>query len=237
MRPRTCWRSRSCSQSSSKAAGAELNARNRKNLQQTNEELQEKATAARGTKEEVENEEPRGRTGQARPGRKGRAAGPDLEVQIRVPGQHVPRAAHAAQQPADPARTCSRKTRTATYAPSRSSSPRPSIRRAAICCLINDILDLSKIESGTVTCRSRRSAAYATCAIYVERDVPPRGRRQGPGVQDRARQQASRQCHTTIRSGLQQVSRICCPTPSSSPRTARSRSMLRRAYGGWSAEQ
>ena len=35
-------------------------------------------------------------------GRKGRTAGAHLEVQERVPGQHEPRAAHAAQQPADP---------------------------------------------------------------------------------------------------------------------------------------
>ena len=35
-------------------------------------------------------------------GRKGRAAGAHLQVQVRVPGEHVARAAHAAQQPADP---------------------------------------------------------------------------------------------------------------------------------------
>ena len=47
-------------------------------------------------------EEPRGRAGQAGAGRQGRTARADLEVQVRVPGQHEPRAADAAQQPADP---------------------------------------------------------------------------------------------------------------------------------------
>ena len=47
-------------------------------------------------------EEPGGRAGQGGAGGEGRAARPDLQVQVRVPGQHVARAPDAAQQPADP---------------------------------------------------------------------------------------------------------------------------------------
>ena len=49
-------------------------------------------------------QEPRGGAGAAGAGGKGLAARADLEVQVRVPGEHVARAAHAAQQPADPLR-------------------------------------------------------------------------------------------------------------------------------------
>ena len=47
-------------------------------------------------------EEPRDRAGQAGPPGEGRAARADVEVQVRVPRQHVARAADPAQQPADP---------------------------------------------------------------------------------------------------------------------------------------
>ena len=49
-------------------------------------------------------QEHRGRAGAAGAGGKGQAAGADLALQVRVPRQHVARAAHAAQQPADPLR-------------------------------------------------------------------------------------------------------------------------------------
>ncbi len=56
-------------------------------------------------------QEPRDRAGQAGARGEGRAARDDLEVQERVPGQHVARAAHAAQQPPDPGRDARRQHR------------------------------------------------------------------------------------------------------------------------------
>ncbi len=47
-------------------------------------------------------QEPGNRTGAAGARREGRRAGADLEVQVGIPGQHVARAAHAAEQHSDP---------------------------------------------------------------------------------------------------------------------------------------
>ena len=62
--------------------------------------------------------------------RKGQPARPHFEVQVRVPGQHVARAADAAQQPARFFPTSSRKIRAAISRPSKPNSPRRSTRRA-----------------------------------------------------------------------------------------------------------
>jgi len=60
-----------------------------------------KGATARGTENRSGDEEPRSRAGQAAVGRKGRTACAHLQVQERIPGQHEPRAAYTAQQPAD----------------------------------------------------------------------------------------------------------------------------------------
>ena len=78
-------------------------------------------------------QEPRDRAGAARAGGEGRRAGPHLEVQVRVPGQHVARAAHAAQQHPDPGPAARRQPRAATSRPSRSSSRAPSTAPAPTC--------------------------------------------------------------------------------------------------------
>ena len=58
--------------------------------------------AARGAEQQGRGQEPRGRAGPRVARGEGRAARAHLQVQVRVPRQHVARAAHAAQQPADP---------------------------------------------------------------------------------------------------------------------------------------
>ncbi len=57
--------------------------------------------AARQAEHGGREEEPRDRAGADVARGEGRAAGADVEVQVRVPRQHVARAAHAAQQPVD----------------------------------------------------------------------------------------------------------------------------------------
>ena len=64
-----------------------------------------KGRAARPPERGSRAQEPGSRTGPPGARGKGRAARADVEVQVRVPGQHVARAAHAAQQPADSVRS------------------------------------------------------------------------------------------------------------------------------------
>ena len=78
-------------------------------------------------------QESRGGAGQAGTGRKGRTALAHFEVQIGVPGEHVARAAHAAEQPAHSGQHAGGKSGGQSLAPSRSSTPKPSTRRARTC--------------------------------------------------------------------------------------------------------
>ena len=70
--------------------------------------------AARRAERRGRAQEPGNRAGAARARREGRGAGADLEVQVRVPGQHVARAAHAAEQHPDPRPAALRQPGTAT---------------------------------------------------------------------------------------------------------------------------
>ena len=97
----------------SQSLAQELQSR-QEELQKTNEELQEKARLLAHQNEEVERKNQRSRAGPPGAGREGQAARPDLEVQVRVPGEHVARAADAAQQPAHPLRPAVARTPTAT---------------------------------------------------------------------------------------------------------------------------
>ena len=73
-----------------------------KELQQTNEQLGQKAQQLAEQNVESGAQERGDRTGPPGPGREGHGAGPDLQVQVRVPGQHVARAPYAAQQHSGP---------------------------------------------------------------------------------------------------------------------------------------
>ena len=110
-------------------------------------------------------EEPGGRGVQAARRGEGRPARRLVEVQVRVHRQHVPRAAHAAQQPADPRRAARGQPRRQHDRDAGRVRERHPLVRAATCStLLNSILDLAKVESGTVKREHVRRSRSRSCA-------------------------------------------------------------------------
>ena len=101
-------------------------------LQQTNDQLEQKAQRARRAQRRGRAQEPGDRAGPPRRRREGVGAGADLALQVGVPGQHEPRAAHAAQLDPDPGPAARRQSRGQPPGRSRSSSPAPSTAPAPI---------------------------------------------------------------------------------------------------------
>ena len=69
-----------------------------KELQQTNEQLAQKAQQLAEQNVEVERKNQEIEQARRRSGREGQRTGPHLQVQIRIPGQHVARVAYASEQ-------------------------------------------------------------------------------------------------------------------------------------------
>ena len=124
-------------------------------------------------------QEPGGRARQA-PGRgEGRAAGRLLEVQVGVLLEHVARAAHAAQQPADPRRRAGGQPRAEPDRRRRSSTPASSAPRATTCCACSTTSSTSR-RSSRARSRSRSaSSRSSSCRDAIERDFAHVAEQQG----------------------------------------------------------
>ena len=83
-------------------------------LQKTNEELQEKARLLAQQNQEVERKNTEVEQARQELEEKAKQLALTSQVQVRVPGEHVARAADAAQQPAHPLRSAVARTPTAT---------------------------------------------------------------------------------------------------------------------------
>ncbi len=99
--------------------------------------------------------------------------------------------------------------------------------------LLNSILDLAKVESGTVTAENA-DVSIGELRTALLREFEPVAREQGARLLDRHRARLPRQSSSPTRNACARSSRTCSPTRSSSPSTAASRvaDRPRRRAGG-----
>ena len=196
-------------------------------LQQTNEELQEKARLLAAAESGSRTQEHGSRAGPAGARRKGEAARAHLEIQVRVPREHVARIADAAQQPADPFRSVVENPdgnltqKQIEFAKTIHSSGNDLLM------LINDILDLRRSS------RERSLSTSAICAStissdYVERTFRHVAEHEEPRVRDRLDRDCRDRCSPTP-SDCSRSSRTCCPMRSNSRTRRRQVDIDRRA--------
>ena len=196
-------------------------------LQQTNDQLEQKAQQLAERNVEVEAQEPGNRAGAARARGKGHRARADLEVQVRIPRQHEPRAAHAAELDPDPRPAAHRKPgrqphrqagRIRAHHPRRGHRPVEPHQRHP-----RPFQDRVRHRHGR-----RRGNPHRQPARDRRPSVPARGGQPAAYVQHRCRSGSRAQHRHRFQAPAAGARRTCSPTPSSSPPKAACASTSRR---------
>ena len=176
------------------------------------------------------------RAGPPGAGRKGRAAGPDLEVQVRVPGEHVARAAHAAQQLADSVRSALEEPRRQSDAEAdRIRQDDPLVRqRPADADQRHSRPVEDRIGHGRARCRR---AAVRRSARLRRTHVPARGRGARASTSSSSSIRSCRGRCTTDSKRLQQIIKNLLSNAFKFTHHGRvSPARARSAYDGWNPD-
>ena len=204
-------------------------------LQQTNQELKEKARLLAHQNVEVERKNLEVEQARQALEEKAKQLAAHVEVQVRVPGEHVARAAHAAQQPADPLRSALEESRRQPDAAAdrvRPDDPLVGQRPADA-----DQRHPRPVEDriGHGRARHRRSALQRS-ARPVGTHVPPRRRGQGRRLPDPAAGRSAADDADRYEASAAGAQEPACRTRSSSRIAARFRSTSNSARDGWSSD-